>query len=105
MTLVLTVVFNVFAIGRKVKLLGVILKIVFLKKVFEFLPGGKLNAAGAVDVDVPPARLLPMLALLQLPLPAVRQCVIFKLENFWKMSRPPSYLDVAMRNSGLTVAG
>ena len=68
--------FNVPPIGGEVKVFRVILKVVLLKKAPQFLSRCKLDSAGTVDVHIPPPGLLPVLPLLQLPEPAVGQCVV-----------------------------
>ena len=65
----------------EVKVFRVILEIVLLKEVSQFLPGCKLDSTRTVDVDIPAPRLLAMLALLQLPHPAMGQSIVTELEN------------------------
>ena len=60
-------------IRGEVEILRVVLETVLLEEMPEFLPGCELDPAGAVDVDVPPPRLLAVFPLLQFPHPAVRQ--------------------------------
>ena len=67
---------NVSAVGSEVKVFRVVLKVVLLKKVSQFLSRCKLDSTGTIDVHVPPTGLLPVLPLLQLPEPAVGQCVV-----------------------------
>ena len=64
------------AVGGEVKVFRVVLKVVLLEKAPQFLSRRKLDSTGTVDVHVPPTRLLPVLPLLQLPQPAVGQCVV-----------------------------
>ena len=68
-------------IRGEVEILRVVLQTVLLEEMPEFLPGCELDPAGAVDVDVPPPRLLAVFPLLQFPHPAVRQRVVAELEN------------------------
>ena len=67
---------NVSAVGGEVKVFRVVLKVVLLEKAPQFLSRCKLDSTGTIDVHVPPAGLLPVLPLLQLPEPAVGQCVV-----------------------------
>ena len=70
---------NVAPIRGEVKILRVILEVVLVKEVPQLLARGKLNSTGAVDVDIPAAGLLAMLALLEFPDPAVRQSGVREL--------------------------
>ena len=67
---------NVSAVGGEVKVFRVVLKVVLLEKAPQFLSRCKLDSTGTIDVHVPPTGLLPVLPLLQLPEPAVGQCVV-----------------------------
>ena len=59
---------HVAAVWREVKVLWVILvEVVLLEELLQLLNRAEPDAARAVYVDVPPASLLPMLLLLQLP--------------------------------------
>ena len=90
---------NVATIWGEVKILRVILEIVLIKEVPQLLARGKLDTTGTVDIDIPSASLLAMLALLELPDPAVRQRSVRELEDLGQMSWPSAYLDIAVRGA------
>ena len=79
---------HVAAIWREVKILRVIVEVVLLEELLQLLPRGELEAARAVDVDIPPTGLLPMLPLLEPPDPAGRQCLVAEFQYFGQVSRP-----------------
>ena len=87
---------NMSTIRCEIKVLRIILEVVLLKEMSQLLSRGKFDSTWTVDVDIPSPRLLPMLPLLQLPHPAVRQSVVTELEHLRQVSGPPAYLDVAV---------
>ena len=58
------------SVGRKVKFFYVIGEVVLLEEGLQLLLGGKLDPTWAVDVDIPSASLLAVLATFQLSYPA-----------------------------------
>jgi len=87
---------DVSAIWGEVKIFRVVLKVVLFKEISQFLPRSELHPTGAVNIDVPAAGLLAVLALLQLADPAVGQRVVAELEDFRQVGRPPPDLHVTM---------
>ena len=83
--MVVTVAICVTAVGGEVEVVDVIVQIVLLTKALELFLGGKLDTARAVDVHVPPTRLLAVFALFQFPLPSRRQRLVVSLKFLWQM--------------------
>ena len=79
---------HVAAIWREVKILRVIVEVVLLEELLQLLNRAEPDATRTVDIDVPPARLLPVLPLLQHPDPSGRQCLVAEFQYFGQASRP-----------------
>ena len=81
------------AIGCEVEFINIIVELVLFKEGLQLFLRGKLDAAWAVDVDVPSACLFTVLAAFQLSNPARGQCFVLELEHFGQMCRTPANFD------------
>ena len=84
---------GVTAIRGEVKVVDIVGQVVFLAEAFQLLFAGKLDPTGAVDVHVPPPRLLAMLPLLQPPRPALGQGLVNLLEFLGQVGGPAPNFD------------
>lgn len=81
------------AIGCEVKFINIIVELVLFKEGLQLFLRGKLDAAWAVDVDVPSACLFTVLPAFQLSNPARGQCFVLELEHFGQMCRTSANFD------------